>query len=74
MVQIVFVRRFLPAGVLRALAGFWKISIRGFQHWILIAMTKLPLHGSVALLGGVFFFQRAFEAVLIFLLGQECLR
>jgi len=73
MVQIVFVCRFLPTGVFRALAGFRKISIGGFQHWVLIAVPKLPLHGSVALLAGVFFFQRAFEAVLISFFCQECL-
>lgn len=45
---------------------FRKISIRRFQHGVLIAMAQLSLHGCVP--GLVFFFllQRTFETILVF--------
>ncbi len=36
------------AGVFGTSAGLGKIGVRGFQHWILVAMSKLALHGGIA--------------------------
>lgn len=35
-------------GVFGVSAGLRKIGIRGFQYWVLVAMSKLALHGGVA--------------------------
>jgi hypothetical protein len=52
--------------VFRVSAGLGKIGIRGLQQWVLIAMSKLTLHGAVAsrLLGPILLYG-AFTAVLV---------
>jgi hypothetical protein len=53
-------------GVFGVSAGFGEIAVRGFQQWVLIAMSELSLHGSIA--GGRLWsilLYRAFAAVLI---------
>jgi len=50
----------------RAFARLWKVRIGGFQHAILIPMSKLTLHGSIASsLSLLILFHCTFAAILI---------
>ena len=63
-VFFLLVGRFL--GVFRGFAGLRKIRIRGFQHRILVAMSKLALHRGIAGRGlGLVLFYGPFAAILI---------
>jgi len=55
----------------RILTRFREIGISGFQHGILVAVSKLALYGSVALLALFFLFQGSFETILIWDKGHR---
>ena len=61
-----FVSASAPAAMFRVLAGFGKIGVSRFQHRVLVAVTKLSLHGIVTGLSAIVLFQGPLESVLVF--------
>ena len=57
--------------MLRALARFGEVAVGVFQHFVLIAMAELAIHGCVAFLIGFFLFNCAFGAVLILVIRHK---
>ncbi len=47
------------------LAGFGKVSVGGFQHFILIPMSELALHAQIAGNFMIFGFHCALQEILI---------
>jgi len=56
---------FRLSGVLRTFSRLGEIGVGGLQHRVLIAVSELSRHGSVAVLTFFFLLQSSFESVLI---------